>query len=173
MSIRADMFGTGAPGGRIEYKGDLPAPVTTYASSLPGMPLTSRLYNPASTARTRSSVVTRAPRRGGMRSFYVHGAVGMPNALPNPGAGGVGGVNSSAFQPNLVQLMDWQVNPSWYEAGYPRNLGLSTRVAQLQTNVTGGPGRSSQDQRPLFTRVQTVPRANVTVRSYPTRSARG
>lgn len=173
MSRRASMFGTGSSGGVVEYKGDLTPPNTSYASALPNQPLASRLYNPASTAWTRSAVVTRAPRRGGMRSFYSHGAVTMPEALPMPGAGGVGGVRSSAFQTQNVQLMDWQINPSWGEAGRPRNLGYSTRVPQLQTNVTGGPGRSSSDQRPLFTRVQTVSRAQVSVRSYPTRSARG
>lgn len=173
MSRRASIFGTGTPGGAVEYRGDLTPPNTSYASALPHQPLTSRLYNPSTTATTRSAVVVRAPRRGGMRSFYSHGAVPMPNALPHPGASGVGNVESSAFQPYNIQLMDWQINPSWYEAGYPRNLALSTRVPQLQTNVTGGPGRSSSDQRPLFTRVQTVRRATVSVRSYPTRSANG
>ena len=171
MSRRASMFGTGATGGAVEYRGDLVAPTTTYASAAPYTPLTSRLHNPASTNRTNSAVVNRQLRRGGILSFYVHGGVDMQGALPYPGAAGVGQVQSSRFQRWLVQLMDWQINPSWYEAGYPRNLALSTRVPQLETNVTGGPGKSSSDQRPLFTQVQTVKRANVVVRSYPTRSS--
>src|SRR5512147_1892368 len=122
MSFRSTLFGSGAPGGNVEYRGDLTAPITTYASAVPGMPMTSRLYVPATRNITNSAVVTRAPRRGGMRSFYSHGAVPMPNALPRPGATGVGNVQSSAFQPYNVQLMDWQINPSWHEAGYPRNL---------------------------------------------------
>lgn len=166
------MFGGGAPGTPVEYRGDVKPPVESYASALRYTPLTSRLYNPQTTNRSSSAVVDRHPRRGGMLSFYVTGAVRMPDALPYPGADGVGEVNRSAFQPYLAQLTDWHINRAWAEAGRPRNLGLSTRVPQLETNVTGGPGRSSQDQRPLFTRVQTVERARVTVRSYPTRSAR-
>lgn len=172
MSNRATIFGTGTPGGSVEYHGDITPPVTSYASSLPRTPLATRLNNPSSTNVTGSAVVARQPRRGGHMFFYSHGAVVMPNALPHPGAGGVGGVESSAFQPYNIQLMDWQINRSWYEAGYPRNLGLSTRVPQLQTNVTGGPGRSRSVQRPLFTQVQTVPRASVRVRSYPTKGTR-
>jgi hypothetical protein len=129
------------------------------------------MYNPASTNRTRSAVVDRSPRRGDIAYFYVHGAVTQPNALPGQGATGPGGVNSSGFQNQLVQLMDWQINRGWYEAGFPRNLGLSTRVPQLQTNVTGGPGMSSSTQRPLFTKVQKVRRAGVKVNTYQTRSA--
>jgi hypothetical protein len=155
----------------LEYRGDLTPPDTSYASVLPTTPLTTRLFNPSSTNRTGSAVVTRAPRRNGQLFFYAHGAVTQPNALPNPGAASIGNVNSSAFQTQLVQLFDWQKNIAWHEAGYPRNLGLSTRVPQLETNVTGGPGKSSSDQRPLFTKVQQVQRARVVVRSYPTKSA--
>lgn len=172
MSRRASMFGNGAPGGAVEYRGDLTPPVTSYASSRPGMPMTSRLFVPASTNRTNSAVVVRQPRRGRMRSFYVHGAVPMPGALPYPGAAGVGEVQRSLFQRFLIQLMDWQINASWAEAGRPRNLGLSTRVPQLETNVTGGTGQSSMDQRPLFTRVQQVGRARATVNTYPTKGTR-
>lgn len=172
MTSRATIFGTGAPGGAVEYRGDLPAPNQTYAGVLDNTPLISRLRQVASTAWTRSAIVNRAPRRGGIRSFYVHGGVVMPNGLPNPGPES-GNVNISAFQRVLVQLMDWQINPSWFEAGYPRNLGFSTRVSQLETNQTGGPGKSSSDQRPLFTKVQTVPRARAVTPRFGTRSARG
>jgi hypothetical protein len=170
MSRRATIFGAGSPGGTIDYRGDVTPPVTSYASAADRTPMLARLGLTSSTIRTRSSVVNRMDRRGGMRFFYVHGGIDMPNALPHPGPG-VGGVNSSAFQPTLVQLMDWQINPRWFEAGYPRNLGLSTRVPQLQTNITGGPGRSRQTQRPLFTKVQQVQRARGVVRTYPTRAA--
>lgn len=172
MSTRSSVFGGGRPGGVIEYRGDLPAPDSTYASALPATPLASRLTVPATTNRTGSAVVDRRVRRGGHHFFYSHGAVPMPNALPGQGAAQIGGVNSSAFQPYNVALMDWQINTSWYESGYPRNLGLSTRVPQLQTNVTGAPGKSRQQPRPLFTRVQTVERARVVVRTYQTQGAK-
>lgn len=171
MSRRANMFGAGQPGGTVEYRGDLTPPVTSYASTLPATPLASRLSVPSTTAATRSAVVVRAPRRNGNNFFYSHGAVQMPEALPAPGARGVGAVASSAFQRDNVQLMDWQINASWGAAGRPRNLGYSTRVPQLQTNVTGGPGKSSSTQRPLFTRVQTVQRAQAKVGRFKTRSS--
>lgn len=171
MSLRATKFGTGAPGGQIEYHGDLTPPVSSYAASAAKSPLISTLLVPASTVVSGAAVVNRQPRRGGHRFFYSHGAVPMPPALPGSGPG-IGGVFSSLFQRFNIQLMDWQINTSWYESGYPRNLAWSTRVPQLQTNVTGGPGKSQQTQRPLFTRVQTVPRATVRVRSYPTKAAK-
>ena len=165
------MFGRGGLGGRVEYKGDLVAPVTSYASALPNSPLTSRRYNPPSTNRTRAAVVARAPRRGGHMFFYSHGAVPMPTPIDERGPGSQGTVPISQFQRYNVALMDWQKNLTWYESGYPRNLGLSTRVPQLQTNVTGGPGRSGMDQRPLFTKVQQVSRARVKVQAYQTTPA--
>lgn len=172
MSIRSSLFGRGAPGGAVEYRGDLVAPITSYASTTPHSALTSRLGIQSSTNVNGSAVVNRQEQRGGIRSFYSHGGYRMPNALPFAGNTATGGVNRSAFQQTNIQLMDWQINPSWHQAGYPRNLALSTRVSQLQTNVNGAPGASSQDPRPLFTRVQTVERARIIVQSYKTRGAR-
>ena len=169
MSLRSTIFGTGTPGGTVEYPGDVPAPVQTYAGAYRDS-VTSHLSIPGTTNRTGSAVVMRAPTRNGNAFFYSHGAVRMPLALPSPGPG-VGGVETSEFQPHNIQLMDWQINASWHQAGYPRNLGLSHRQAQPRTGAVGAPGVSRMDQRPLFTRVQSVPRARVLVRSYPTRSA--
>ena len=172
MSLRATRFGAGRNGGQIEYGGDLPAPVTSYASAAPTTPMQSGLQVPATTVVNKSAVVQRFERRGGHRFFYSHGAVPMPPALPRPGVG-VGGVESSLFQPYNVNLFDWMINASWFEAGYNgHNLGLSTRVSQLETNNTGGPGKSRSTARPLLTRVQTVERARVLVRTYQTRSAK-
>lgn len=170
MVQRTTLRGNAMPGGKIEYRGDLPAPVTTYAASLSDSTVASNLQVPASTNRTWAPVVNRVPRRK-IRAFYVHGAEIQPNALPYPGASGVGSVESSKFQKQLVILTDWHINPAWYEAGYPRNLGLSTRVPQLQTQVTGGGGPGKMAQRPLFTRVQTVGRATATVKTFPTKAA--
>lgn len=168
MSIRSSRMSGGRQGGTVEYFGDLVPPVTSYAGAYRDS-ITSSLVVPSSTNVTGSAVVARAPRRNGHAFFYSHGGVPMDMPLARPGVG-AGGVESSRFQPINVQLMDWQINASWHEAGYPRNLGLATRVPQPMTNRTGGPGRSEMGQRPLFTRVQNVPRARVLVRSYPTRS---
>jgi len=172
MSRRASMFGGGSVGGAVEYRGDLPAPVTTYASTLPKTPLMSMSRIPQTPVRAGAPFVDRHPRRGGHTFFYSHGGVRMQNALPYQGAAGIGSVNSSEFQSYNVQLMDWQINRTWHESGYPRNLAYSTRVPQLETNQTGGPGRSQQTQRFLYNRVQSVQRARVQVRTYATRGSR-
>lgn len=146
-------------------------PVTTYASALRNTPLFSQNQVQHSTNRAGSMVVNRKPRRNGLRYFYSHGGIVMPRpTVPTPGAGGVA---SSGFQSILVQLHDWSQNLAWFAAGYPRNLGYSTRVQQLQTNVTGGPTDASMDARPLFPKVQSVRRATVVVPRYPTKSANG
>jgi hypothetical protein len=118
--------------------------------------------------RTGAAVVTRASRRGGIMSFWGHGAVRMPTPVPQR-MSGYGNVQSSPFQPFNVKLDDWQINPSWFRAGYPRNLGLSQRSPQPRTNMTGGPGESMMVQHPLFTRVQEVPRARARVSIFPTK----
>lgn len=124
---------------------------------------------PGSTVRTKSSVVFRIPRRTGHRYFYAHGGITMPvNAVPTPGNGGV---PSSAYQPILVQLHDWMVNAAWYAAGYPRNLGYSFRVHQLNTQVTGGSGPGRMQVKPVYPGVQTVRRYSVRPRVYPTKAA--
>jgi hypothetical protein len=157
--------------GEITYRGDLPAPVTTYASAQANLPMRTRLTVPAGTNRTGAPVVNRVPRRNGLRYFYSHGGIRMPfGGVPRPGAGGV---TSSAFQQILVQLHDWVTNRNWYEGGYPQNLGLSFRAQQLVTKATGGPTSAAMETKPVFAKVQTVRRYSVTPPRYPTRSARG
>ena len=159
------------PNGVVAAETDLVAPITTYASSARWSPMHVRLDVPACSNRTSSAVVTRRPRRGGLDYHYSHGAeVRMMPQVPTPGAGGV---RSSTFQPILVQLHDWCINRAWFAAGYPRNLGLSTRVDQLKTNVSGGSTDAAMDQRPLFPRVQRIPRYSVKPASYKTTASRG
>ena len=74
--------------------------------------------------------------------------------------------------PLLVQLHDWVKNSDWFAAGYPRNLGLSFRVDQVTTKVTGGAVGQMQ-QRPLFPKVQRIPRPGVVVATYNTTPAKG
>lgn len=160
---------TGQTAGTVTWEGDLVPPVTSYATTRAYQAPNVRLGIPASTNRTNSAVVMRRPRRNGLRYFYAHGGLLMPlNGVPTPGAGGV---RVSAFQPWLVHLYDWITNSAWFAAGYPRNTGLTFRVPQLKTQVTGGSGPGAMDARPLFPRVQSVPRASAIVRRYPTRSS--
>lgn len=156
---------------QVTWRGDLTPPVTSYASAVAKTPLLSQNRIAPTTNRTNSAVVQRRPRREGLKYFYSYGTVPMPLAgVPRPGAGGV---FSSSFQPLLTTLHDWVTNTAWFAAGYPRNLGLSTRVSQLQTKRTGGPTDASMDAKPIFPKVQRVQRYSVTPSYYPTRSANG
>lgn len=170
MSFRMRMSGgVGIPSGQyaglLSYEGDIPAPVTTYASAAPYTPLVSANVTPATTAWTRAAVVMRVPRRRGLRYFYNYGSTPMPA----PGCRASNRVESSLFQPIKTQLVDWTQNDAWFEGGYPRNLGFTFRVPQLKTQVTGGAGPGAMAQRPLFPRVQRVPRYSTYIPQYPTR----
>lgn len=168
MSYRSTLYGNGMPGAVIEYQGDLTPPTKSYAASFRNTSIGQALRVVGTTIRTGAAVVTRASRRGGIMSFWGHGAVRMPNAVPQQ-ANGFGNVMRSPFQPLNVQLIDFQINPSWHEAGYPQNLGLSQRQPQPRTNMSGGPGESMMQQHPMFTRVQQVPRARARVSIFPTK----
>lgn len=163
--------GVGLPYGRhaglVSYEGDLPSPVTTYASAAPYTPMVSVNVTPPSTAFTRSAVVHRIPRRRGIRYFYGHGSTPMPS----PGVRASNRVESSMFQPIQTKLVNWTQNDAWFEGGYPRNLGYSFRTPQLQTQTTGGPGPGMMAARPLFPRVQKVRRYSTYAPTYNTRSA--
>lgn len=171
MATRTTPFGGGRPGSVIEYRGDLTPPTQSYASVYANTTHGQALAIPATTIRTRSSVVTAKKRRGRLAIFYGYGARRNPQALPFQGNQAVGGVNRSAFQPFMTALFDWHNYLSWHEAGYPRNLGYSFRVPQLETNVTGAPGKSRSTTRPIYSKVQTVGRATATVTTLPTTGA--
>lgn len=155
----------------IASKYDLPPPVTTYASALRNTALFSQNQIQHSTNVQGSMVVNRRPRRNGLRYFYSHGGVVQPAPqVPTPGAGGV---RNSLYQTILVQLHDWSTNLAIFAAGYPRNLGYTTRVSQLQTKVSGGPTNATMDTKPIFPAVQRVRRYTVQPRTYQTRSTNG
>lgn len=155
--------------GLVSYEGDLPAPVTSYASAQRTSPVTSVNYVPATNAWTRSAVVNRIPRRAGLRYSYGYGTSQMPAPYPS---GGNRAVSSSRFQPRNGQLVAYSQNDAWFAAGYPSNLGLTFKVPQLRTQVTGGAGPGSMAQRPLFTRVQRVKRYSTYAPTFKTQGAK-
>lgn len=160
---------TGKRAGLVSYEGDLPSPVTSYASNQRTSPVTSVNIVPATNAWTASSVVNRIPRRKGLRYSYGYGTVDMPAPYPS---GGNRGVNSSSFQRYNSQLTAYSQNDAWFEAGYPSNLGLTFKVPQLQTQKTGGSGPGQMASRPLFTRVQRVRRYTTLTPQYKTQAAK-
>lgn len=168
--FRSPYISDARPSSTIQSKYDVIPPVTSYAASALRTPLISQNNIPPSTNRSGAPVVNRKDRRNGQQFFYSHGAVPM---LPPIDQVAKGGVNTSRFQTSNVQLMDWQKNLSWFEAGFPRNLGWVTRVSILDTKASGGPGNSTMDSRPLFHRVQRVPRYQALPATYNTRSSNG
>jgi hypothetical protein len=91
-------------------------------------------------------------------------------------------VYSSEWQKWLIgPQVNFTINTGWYIA-YPaatvmnggrRNLGLSTRVDQLPTRTTGGPGPASMLAAPRFQSVQQIPRYSTMPTMYPTQSQQG
>jgi hypothetical protein len=162
----------GRPSDTVISTYDVPPPVTTYAASVLKTALWSAVGRTYSTNKTNSAVVNRRPRMKGILPYYAHGAVIMPTlGVPTPGNGGVA---NSRYQTFLVQLHTWQQNLAWFAAGYPQNLGYSTRVGVINTQVTGsGATNATMASRPLFPRIQRVPRYDVRPPRYDTRSANG
>lgn len=157
----------------VQYRGNLVPPTTSYARSVTDTAFGSRenIESQASTVRTRSAVVTRAPRMNGMRFAYGYGKeeAQLPHVYPG---GNDGGVRSSAFQTFKNHLYNFVLNDGLFAAGYPRNLGLSFRVPAIRTNPTGGSTPSRMDQKPQFTKVQSVPRYSTVPAAYETRGAK-
>lgn len=105
------------------------------ATPMPNSPLTTA--NPPVTEWyndiKRAPIVSRVPRRGGMRYLYARGAVTQPiNRLGNSvrPAPNISAFNTEEMGP----IHDAGFNDRLYQAGYPGfNLGLSFKVQNIQT----------------------------------------
>lgn len=160
--------------GMVEFEGDLTPPVTSYAGSYKSTAIGSRGYSQGfSSAWTKAAVVQRRLRQNGLIYSYSHGGVTNSTRLPYPGSSD-GFVRSSVFQRVFVTLHTWTTNVGWFSGGYPRNLGWSFRTPQLQFNAqtNGGSGGARMTQRPMFNKVQTVPRYSTVPPAFPTTSAK-
>lgn len=169
MTTRTTMRTNAMPGGRIEYPGDLPPPTSTYAMAIDSSELGRRMRIVASTMRTGAAVVSRRWRRGKHGLFHFVYSGGRPMKPPVPTGPAYGSVVNSPFQRIEVHRTPWHINPSWHEAGYPLNLGLSQRTLQPQTSVYGGPGSAHMGSKPLYSRVQQIPKARAQIQVYQTR----
>lgn len=156
--------------GAVAYRGDLEPPTRSYAASYTDTAIGSTNTVPASTNRTGAAVVVRIPRRDGLAYHYGYGAVDTPKPQTYPG-GNDGRVESSAFQTFVNHLFNWSSNDCWYAAGYPRNLGYTFRVAGVRTNPTGGSTKARMDVKPVWPKVQVIPRYSTVPPVYKTRSA--
>jgi len=155
-----------------DFYGQMPVPATQFATSVTALSSLETVPS-VRTAMANASVVSRHNRRNGIKNNagYQIREAETPQIPRN--------VNSSRFQEWLVgDQVAFSLNDDWYIA-YPaasvmlgglRNLALSTRVAQLPTRTTGGPGPASMRPRPRFSRVQTIPRYSTMPPQYPTQS---
>lgn len=154
------------------FYGSMPMPATQFATSVAA--LQSLDIQPSvRTAQSNASVVNRADRRNGI----INTGGRQLRKLPTPQYNDP--VYSSEFNKSLIgPQVDYTINDDWYIA-YPaasvmfgglRNLALSTRVDQLQTRTTGGPGPAAMGAAPRFRRVQQVPRYSTMPQTYPTTS---
>lgn len=159
------------------FYGEMPVLATDYATSttaLRSLEVVPSTPNSASNA----SIVNRANRRNG--TISTSGTEDFPEITPQYPPY----VESSKFQPKLLgPLVNYVLNACLYRAGYPaasvmngglHNLALSTRVDQLPTRISGGPGPAAMttSQR-RFQRVQNIPRFSTMPQQYKTQSTSG
>lgn len=157
--------------------GEMPVPATLFATSstaLRSIDVTPSVPNSASNA----AVVDRHNRRNGTVSTAGRQSyeTPVPPMYNSP--------YSSKFQNWLMgPQVNYILNACLYRCGYPaatvmnggrHNLALSTRVDQLATRTSGGPGKSvmTQSQR-RFSRVQSIPRYSTMPKAYPTQGTAG
>jgi hypothetical protein len=157
------------------FYGELPMPATSFVTST--STLKSLDIVPSVGSATQNAVVKRA---NNMKGYIASAGFSdrynpIPQMYLSP--------YSSKFQPKTIgYLIDYVLNSFLYRAGgVPVGIGrpgrvtpnLSTRVDQLVTRSTGGPGPSFMMPAPRFKKVQTVPRYSTMPQAYNTESAPG
>jgi hypothetical protein len=151
-----------------ERYGEMPVPATHYATAVTAM----------RSIEVTPSVAVTSNKGIGQRGYIMkgyHPTEGRqsyeetPPPMNKP-------VYSSKFQDWLVgPIVNYVLNGFLYRAagGYPMNLGLSTRVDQLATRSTGGPGPASMLPAPRFRRAPVVPKYSTAPQTYPLESSPG
>ena len=152
------------------FYGEMPIPVTAYAQSVSRLESVD-IQPSVRTVASNASIVDRRNRRKGLH--YTAGRQlrrAAPPQMNKP-------VPSSKFNEHLYgPQVNYVINKAWYIA-YPaasvmlgglRNLAWSTKVDQLPTRTSGGPGPSAMLPAPRFKSVQTVPRYSTMPSMYNT-----
>ena len=158
------------------FYGEMPMPATAYEMSTAA--IHSKDVVPSVVPNSANAAIV---RRGNRRNGYF--ATDGTNDRISPCPPMYESPYSSKFQELLIgPIVNYVQNACLYRAGYPaasvmngglHNLALSTRVDQLVTRQTGGPGPAAMTPYPRFNRVQNVPRYATMPKSYPTESAPG
>jgi hypothetical protein len=158
------------------FYGEMPVPATHYVTSTTA--LRSLEDAPSvQTVKSNASVVDRHDDTTGMTS--TAGRQSYKEVLPpmyeSP--------YSSKFQDWLIgPQINYVQNLAIFRAGYPaatvmlggmHNLALSTKVDQLVTRYTGGPGPGAMLPAPRFKSVSAVPRYSTMPSFYKTQGQQG
>jgi|SRR6516162_149041 hypothetical protein len=153
------------------FYGEMPIPATAYAQSVSSL-VSVEVPPSVRTVASNASVVDRRARRNGI----VYTAGKQQRKVPDPQWNNP--VLSSIFNRHLIgPHVNYILNACWYIAypaatvmlGGQHNLAWSTKVDQLPTRTTGGPGPAAMLPAPRFKSVQTVPRYSTMPTMYNTR----
>lgn len=107
-------------------------PVTPVSAFIENTSALSRnLEQVASRVDYSDGLVTRAPRLNGIRTLFSYGT----QILTTFRMIATGRVESTTFQPRLSHQWVGEFNDSIWQAGYPRNLGLTFKVPTVNPNI--------------------------------------
>jgi hypothetical protein len=160
--------------GRIPAGGmpeDSPFAPALYPQShyIQGSPAWMSHVDVASTSpRDGAGVVIRRPRLNGFRFLYNRGSQTTPWFRMRA----TGQVEKSAFQPTTASTWFAAFYDGLYQAGYPRNLGLSEKVASIPPEALGT-SPSQMAPRPRYTRSIFTNRSYGTAPAIPAKPTQG
>jgi hypothetical protein len=188
MPAVVDTYGERAAAAESVYNADLVPPATSWATSRSA--LSARYAMPTIGPKVRAFFKDNHWRLDGLKWNWSWGGIDMGRQITSlPGATGGNGlapfVRSTDFQTTLVQLHNWQTNDKWYICWNGTGSGMfqgskevryqypSFRVAQIDTSVTGGPGKPSMrmNRVPRYTSVQTIQKYTTTPKRYNTKGS--
>ena len=130
------------------YMPDYAPPVVFQSQMIGGSPAWMSHVDPASTSpRDGAGVVDRHNRLNGFRFLYNRGCQTTPWFRSKA----TGQVECSKFQPTLCSTFFDAFYDGLYRVGYPRNLGLSEKVATIPPEALGT-SPSQMQPRPRYTR---------------------
>lgn len=146
-----------------------PPPTNPQSQFIGGSPAWMTHVDPAATGpRDGAGVVHRANRLNGFRFLYNRGAQTTPWFRSQA----VGQVESSKFQPTLASTFFDAFYDGLYRVGYPRNLGLSEKVASIPPEALGT-SPSQMAPRPRYTRSIFTNRSYGTAPALPAKPTQG
>lgn len=151
------------------YMPDYPAPVVLQSQMIGGSPpWMSHVDVAAKSPRDGAGVVNRRNRTRGMRFLYRQLAYTTPWFRMKA----TGQVERSKFQPTTQTTYFDAFNDALFQAGYPRNLGLSEKVASIPPEALGT-SPSQMQPRPRYTRSIFTNRSFGTAPAVPAEPTQG